>query len=720
MKKYLQILLIFSISLPAISQINHWETAIYNTDDWRYTLGNVEPPSNWNALDFIDDNWPIGQGGIGYGDGDDNTIIPAVESFYMRHQFSITDISKIDLAVLHADYDDAFVAYLNGVEIARNNIDGNPPNHSDWALELHEAQMYQGDEPEIYFVNKNVITQILNNGANVLAIQIHNYDGTSSSDMSANFFLSFGINDESSDYGIPPPWFSIPSFQTHLPIVKINTNGVYIPDEPKVPGTMGIIWNGDGVLNHSLDPSNEFFGNIAIERRGQSSLSIFPKNGFGIETKDEDGEDLDVSFLNFPEEEDWILHGPYSDKTMMRNVFAMHLASSAGQYASRTRFVELMINESYEGIYVLMEKIKRDVNRLDIANLKEEDIEGDELTGGYVFKVDKDQADWYSQFPVATNPGNFLQFQYVSPNSNNIQPQQESYIQSYVDSFEIAMNASNLEFGGKRYDEYIDLQSFAENFLINELSKNVDAYRISSYFHKKKDSNGGKIFAGPVWDYNIAFGNADYCDGSNPNGWVYDEHCGDHNPFWWGEMMQDDAFRDMVKCRWETLRASSFHLDSIFAFIDEQAAFLEPALDRNFERWPVLGEYVWPNPVVHNTYEAGIDFLKASLSARINWMDANMFGFCDPSGNKEIFTTNLFQISPNPASNLLTIQIVEPLGQEFEILIFNSLGIKIQTVQIDPNAENHTLELTDILAGNYFIILKNEEKMEVKKLIIVK
>jgi hypothetical protein len=171
----------------------------------------------------------------------------------------------------------------------------------------------------------------------------------------------------------------------------------------------------------------------------------------------------------------------------------MHLARAMGQYASRTRFVELLINESYRGVYVIMEKIKRDEARVDVAKLKETDIAGTEVTGGYIFKVDRGEPAWYSTFNKWNNDSQQLPFVLVYPKLEDIQPQQLDYIQMNVDSFERALMSPTFYYGGQRYDEYIDMNSFAEHFLLSELGKNVDAYRLSSYLHKKKDSDDGKI-----------------------------------------------------------------------------------------------------------------------------------------------------------------------------------------------------------------------------------
>ena len=702
------------------AQIDHWETAVYASDTWSYRLGTSEPPSNWNENNFNDNSWQSGTGGIGYGDYDDGTEIIPVESVYIRNQFEVFDKNKIEQAILHADFDDGFVAYLNGQEIARINVDGEPPSHDTWAFQLHEASLYQGNLPDLFEIDD--IQSLLIDGENTLAIQVHNFDGTASSDMSSNFFLSFGIIDSSMDYGATPGCFMPPlppieNFTSNLPIIKINTNGVYIPAEPSIAGEMGIIWNGAGNINASSGEPTEFLGNIAIDRRGQSSL-FFPKNGYAVETKDENGEDMDVSFLNFPEEEDWILHGPYSDKTLMRNVLAMHLGNEMGSYNSRTRYVELIINEEYEGIYVLMEKIKRDKNRVDIATLNPEDTEGDELTGGYVFKIDKDEPDWYSQYDIVLSD-NKIGFQHVSPKASKIVPEQANYIESYIDSFENALIAPDYTYGGKRYDEYIDVQSFIDHFLLKELAKDVDAYRISSYYYKEKDSKGGKLFAGPAWDFNIALGNANYCNGGDPQGWMIYINCDIGNPFWWQRFLQDDLFKQQLYCRWRELRQGAFSREAIYAFIDEKVELLEPSIGRNFQRWPVLQEYVWPNVNIFNTYPAEITYLKDFLSDRLNWMDAAI-GWANCATSVSNTLINNLNISPNPFDNEVFISFELNNKSTVSIEIIDVMGRQIHTLEkqhLPAGKYQEILSLKELGAGIYFCKIEMEGNIQTVKLV---
>ena len=704
-KIFIIFLLIYSPYL--FGQIDHWETAVLAEDYWQYQEGNSSIPDGWNTLDFVDDFWLFGMGSIGYGDGDDNTFIEPTTSLYMRRTFQVVDKSAIERAIFHADYDDGFVAYLNGIEIARANLEGTPPTHETWATELREALMYEGGNPIPFSIGTTQLNEILQEGENVLTVQTHNYEGAASTDMTTLYWLSFGINNDTYDYNPVPDWFISPEFTTNLPILKVNTFDTYISEEATV-GELGIIWNGEGQENNSQEEANEFFGNMTIKRRGQSSLGLFPKNGYAIETKDEIGEDKDVAFLNFPEEEDWILHGPYSDKTLLRNVITMHWAKGMGQYASRTRFVELLINEQYEGIYVLMEKIKRDKNRVDIATLNPEDIEGDELTGGYVFKIDKGDADWFSQYDMINSPYSKLAFQYVSPKLAKIQPEQEAYLQAYVDSFETAIKYPNNTIDGKTYADFIDINSFAEHFILTELTKNVDGYRISTYMYKEKDSKGGKIHAGPMWDFNIALGNIEACNGLTEWGWMYEEHCGNSNPFWWGNFLEEEAFVNAVKCRWLESRETVLHMDSITEFINEKVALLsDGAVDRNFERWQVLDQYVWPNPFIHYTYTDEITYLKNYLTARITWMDNNIFGICTLPPIDTVDTniptiSNIeIQLFPNPSKDILRIES-ELLYGEYEVGIFTTEGQECYTEKTQIS-QNHTIDISDLTTGNYLL-----------------
>ena len=634
MVKKLLFLIFFPFSLLSQS-IDHWETVVFESDYWKYYVGISEPDSNWRTIAYNDSLWLNGQGGFGYGDGDDSTIINSTISLYLRNQFSIIDTSEIGSLVLDIDFDDAFVAYLNDVEIARSNIGiyGDHPAYNQVANTYKEAQMYQGGSPDQFIIDSQLIDTILKQGVNVLSVQIHNQD-ISSSDLTARVFLSLGITSTNLNYSSPHAWFDPPLIFTssNLPIVMINTNNQNILDSARIICDMGIIDNGFGNLNSINDPFNDYNGKISIEYRGSSSQS-FPKKPYGFETQDSLGNNNNVSLLGMPIENDWILYAPYTDKSLMRNFLTFDLGRKMGNYCSRTVYCELVINGDYQGVYILMEKIKRDKNRVDIADLDSDDLNGDSLTGGYIVKIDKftgsGGSNWQSNFPNLGGGSTFIQYHY--PEGPALHPIQKNYIENFVDSFENALSGPNFNDTLIGYSKYIDVNSFIDLYIINELSRNIDGYRLSTYMYKDRDDNGGKLSMGPLWDYNLAFGNANYCNGELTAGWEVDDGgqgCAWNNPFWFERLLEDSNYVNKLKCRWEYLRVKSFHKDSIFNFIDSLALYLDDASDRNFQRWDILGTYVWPNFYVGNTYQDEIGFLKNWIEFRLVWIDNNLLGNC--------------------------------------------------------------------------------------------
>ena len=681
----------------AQSGIDHWETAVYNSDIWSYRLGFSPPPFNWNKPDFNDSNWPKGPGGFGYGDGDDNTIIPTTLSVYIRIEFEITDLTKINMAVLHADYDDAFVAYFNGTEIARGNFgaSGNIPAHYEMPTIDHEATLHQGGLPEAYLITPQTLEQLAKEGKNTLAIQVHNFL-ISSSDLSSNFFLSFGINDDSRDYGPTPSWFFEPVLGTSLPLIRINTQNQQIVDDPRIIAAMQIVDNGPEVTNFWDDPATDYDGRISIEIRGASS-QFFDKKNYGFETQDENGDNNNVSLLGMPEENDWILHGPYSDKSLIRNALTFQMGRDIMDYASRTRFCELMINGDYRGIYLLMEKIKRDDNRVDISNLRPEDVEGDELTGGYIFQIDRDdetttEDGWKSPY------GNLPFYAFHHPNKNQLLPVQKQYIQDWMTEFEFFMAQP---FFASRYQDYIDVSSFIDYFLINEVTKHIDAFKLSFFMYKRKDSNGGKLHFGPIWDFNLGYGNFDFGCPPDPEGWIYP--C-TSRAFWLNKMMNIGAIRNRMGCRWKQLREDKLNTEYLINSIDAMVEEMGPAIDLNFERFDIMGTYVWPNDFIGNSHEEEIDFLKDWLIQRLEWMDANMYGNtnvdCDILLNAgDEGEIEGFKVYPNPFSNQLTFESELFGNKKGKILIYDNLGKLIARFQLQ---KNQSINLQQIPSGFYF------------------
>lgn len=723
----LRIILIALITLSfsfGKAQIDHWETVVYEDDAWSYLVPSGPVDVSWNEIGFDDAAWGVGPGGFGYGDGDDNTTVPGgTPAVFQRIEFTIVDLSNIDAAILNIDYDDSFVAFLNGVEISRDLVSGTDPAWDQYSDGLHEAQMYSGGYPAQYVLDNAFITDNLVLGTNVLAVQTHN-ESVTSSDLSSRVFLHLGITDGSSDYGTTPGWFNPPVVlsSSNLPIVVINTVGnVTIPNEPKVTATMGIINNDDGI-NHISDPYNEFYGNIGIETRGSSSGG-FPKKAFGLETRGPDSSNYNVSIFDWPSDNDWILYAPYSDKSLIRNVLTYKIGNELGMWAPRTKMVEVIINGQYEGVYVFMERIKQNPGRVNVDKLNYEDTIGVELSGGYIIKIDKTTSGgiiaWTSPFPQAAPATGPIRYQLHDPDLDTLHPLQLAYIQQYVTDFETALNGPDFSDPVLGYEAYIDVNSFIDFMIVNEISKNVDGYRISTFLHKKSDADGGKLFAGPLWDFNLGWGNANYCAGGNTDGWeiYFNDVCGGggalNNPFWWNKLVTDPDFTHALNCRWQELRATTLHTDTLLAWISEMEIYLSDAADRNFNRWPILDTYVWPNNYVGATYTDEINYLRSWLTARLDWMDANMFGSCTDLGLGEEETT--FEMYPNPATNQLYIK---PTGN------FTNGVIRITTAFGDlvyeaPLNNTQSINIENFANGLYLVSIQSANNSIITKKLIV-
>ena len=429
-------------------------------------------------------------------------------------------------------------------------------------------------------------------------------------------------------------WTQTDFSSSDLPIIVINTSGAEIVDDPKINVSMGIIDNGPGNRNNLTDSFNDFEGTVGIEIRGSTSQR-YPKKQYSVEVRNPLGQDSAVSLLGMPEESDWVLHAPYSDKSLMRNILAYQLGRDLGHYAPRTKLCEVVLNGEYQGVYVLIEKIKRDKNRVDIAKLKEEDISGDDITGGYIIKIDKDdtrtEERWFSAYPPPyRDSAQQVPFRYEYPDEDEMAPEQKAYIQQYVKEFEDALAGDNFTDPEEGYAKYIDVNSFIDLFIINEVSKDIDAYRLSTYLYKQKVTDGGKLVMGPLWDYNFSFGNVDYCVDSGPEGLALDfsKLCPGEfwlAPFWWERFLEDSAYSEQLAQRWAGLRQNQLATEQVMSRIDSVATLLnQEAQQRNFVRWPILGEFVWPNAFVGQTYQEELDYLKDWTTRRLAWLDETL------------------------------------------------------------------------------------------------
>ena len=557
---------------------------------------------------------------------------------------------------------------------------------------------------------------MVNNGQNGNGIWILRVNDLAAADVGnlLSWSITFG--------NAPATYLNLNFSSSNLPIVSINTNGQTIQDNARITVDMGIIYNAFGARNYLTDPFNEYNGKITIEYRGSSS-QMFPKKPYSIETIDTLGNNNNVAIMDMPSENDWVLYAPYTDKSLIRNVLTYQLGENLGRYAPRTKLCELIIDNEYQGVYVFMEKIKRDKNRVDIANLDSNDLSGDSLTGGYIVKIDKPTSgfgyDWSSPILPPNSGGQVINYQFDYPDQNEILPAQENYIQTYITDFENALNGPNFKDTLLGYRNYIDVLSFIDFFIINELTRNVDGYRLSTFLYKDKDSKGGKINMGPLWDFNLALGNANYCDGSNINGWAVDFNyvcSGDSwlNPFWWERLSQDTTYNNQLRCRWENLRLNQLHLDTILDYIDTMALYLDESQQRNFLQWNILGTYVWPNNYIGMTYANEIIYLKNWITNRIAWIDVNIPGNCYTIGVDELTAENSFSVYPNPTSNYITINFSNNKSEKY-ISLYDAQG-KVMSKTI-VNKLSLQIDISTYPKGIYLLEVMEDNQHQTEKII---
>ncbi len=500
---------------------------------------------------------------------------------------------------------------------------------------------------------------------------------------------------------------------SNLPILVIQTNNNQaIVDDPKTSAHLGIIYNGLSQHNQLTDAYNHFDGSIGIELRGNSSQNL-PKKPYNFETRSSQGANLNVPLLGMPAENDWCLIASYLDHTFARNLLATHMSRQAGRWASRGRLVEVVINNQYQGIYILMEKIKRDSCRLDIANLTPDEIAYPDYTGGYIYEI--------TGFESNMGQSRLLKY------PDNPTSVQMEYIRKYDDDFRNAMRSTNWKDENTGYAWWIDTESFIDEMMVQEALRNSDAYGWSAYFHKDKK---GKLKAGPVWDFDQSSGNSSYPDNGVVNGWLFSHTATNNTPFFWRQLYSDPSFSYKLRRRWESLREGPYKTETLLAYVDSIANLLSEAQEREFARWPVLGMNIWRETYGYqdrNTYKKEVDYLKTFLNQRWAWMDTelakNIYSSVQPvplAGNP----SEQINVYPNPAKEFVILDIETPKSGLAIIEIYDLSGRLVQiSAQHELSPGNNSLQLYfhgKLIPGIYFFkIIVDKEARYVGRLVKV-
>ena len=470
-----------------------------------------------------------------------------------------------------------------------------------------------------------------------------------------------------------------------LPIIFVDTKGKCLDNKvtEKIPATMKVL---DGQTNNVADSASGTPYDIGIKVRGQSS-ALFPKPGYSIEIRDEKGEGTDVSMFGLPPSDDWVLHGPYVDKSMLRNSLAHWLFRQAGRYSPRTKHFDLYINGVYRGVYVLIEKIKRGKYRVDVSKLKETDVSGDDVTGGYIWAFDKTGTNTGGAGSGSVNDEGFSTSDGLNvilhyPKKDKIQKEQEDYLKKYLNDLEALFKNGG---SGNGYENYVDVGSALDYVLHQEVTNNADSYWCSFFLHKPKDSKGGKVTLGPPWDFNLAMSNGTSPEnGGNNGGWNGGGWGGGFGmggfgssgttgwqiensqksgqgfmmsslmaPKWLLGMWKDNTYQSELKARWAELRSGVWHTKTLDAYLDSMKTYLKNAADRNFKRWPNLGKASGqndadPEPMKYcngssgggmgmamggynaTTWDGEVEHLRKKMKERMAWMDEQL-GFTEPA-----------------------------------------------------------------------------------------
>ena len=341
----------------------------------------------------------------------------------------------------------------------------------------------------------------------------------------------------------------------------------------------------------NINEDEDLVLDLEIRGRGNSTWT-FPKKPYQIRFEDKQ------SILGMAKDKKWILLANYSDKTMLRNEVAFNLSRFSNlDWTPDSRSVELYINHEYVGVYQIVQKVEETSNRVNIGN------------DGYLLEVD--QLSRLDEDDVYFESNNYL-FNIKEPKLD-AGDDEYNIINEYIQLTENTLLGDNFTDPVEGYEKYIDVASFIDWYLINEITKNNDAIFFSSVFMNYIP--GGKLKMGPVWDYDISLGNINFNNNETTDGfWI-------KNATWYARLFEDPNFVSKVKSRFNYF----YNNKNIFLEqIDSSALSLSQAQARNFSTWPILGTYVWPNNVYFLTYNEEVVYLKEWLNERLEWLNVNL------------------------------------------------------------------------------------------------
>ena len=364
-------------------------------------------------------------------------------------------------------------------------------------------------------------------------------------------------------------YYDLGEFSTTLPVVYMNTKGQQVLKENVIWGNIALL-DGNGEEQSVFSTPNSIY-RATIKYRGASSYSKFDKKQYRIKFyKNKKDSAKEVSLAGMGANSEWVLNGPYLDKTLIRNKLVYDLARELNGWAPDTRFVELFVDGEYQGVYLAVEPVTNGESRLRLA-------EFGLLSGETAYIVNRDRIDTGSEEIDTwgkTNGYTYNALYIRYPSKNKITEKQKEYITKDISEFEQALYGNN--FSDKRigYQAYINMDNWVDYFIINEFAMNYDAGNLSTYVYKELD---GKLQLA-VWDFNNGFDNYQ---------WFRTEtdvlHTVENS--WFERLWQDETFRNRVCERYVQLRKTTLSDEHIAEKIASYQEELGEAVDRNFKVW---------------------------------------------------------------------------------------------------------------------------------------
>jgi cysteine-rich repeat protein len=416
-----------------------------------------------------------------------------------------------------------------------------------------------------------------------------------------------------------------------LPVLRVDVGGQTIEKDVDIAGQLELFEEHDGTLTDLDKITPTLSAPVGFQGRGNFTWTL-PKKGYEFELQDGLGNGVDAEMMGLPAGSDFALYACYTDKTCMRNALVFALGQALGRWNPRTRFVELIIDGNYQGLYMVWERIRRDDTRCDVDKPAANAGAGD-VSGGYILRHEGggkgvevvNGVDYPRDFAVSSG----LVYTYHYPDADKITAEQSMYLRGFMQDFEDAMKAKPAD-----HPTWIDVPSWVDHGIVEELTNNWDGYVHSVFMAKESAEDGGLLTMGPLWDYDLAFANGNVtgynCQTDN---WAHkiDRPAPDHVPQYWSALFADPSFQAAFKCRWQALRAGPISLDTFNMQIAAWKQFTAKARARDQAKWSTIGKSIFPNCFSEPTYDAEVASLLDWIEARIAWMDgqvAAMPGTC--------------------------------------------------------------------------------------------